>query len=210
MTFPEGQALPHLSTAPMPSDHSGLPLFYSKKAVMLADPVASPMVKPIVTGFTVPARFASLASAANTYLPFPFGRISIISFVPLMSPKNVNPPARFFLKEPAGMVMEKVPTFSCTGSVAGAIPSNPLPVPGVKLPNVTKAFSSMSITACGLNVANGSVVATTAIATETEPLPAKKGELLSWVKAPVVLSIVYAETLLLETQSLLLTHSFTT
>jgi hypothetical protein len=80
----------------MASDHSGVP-FHSKKAVMLADPVASPIVKPVVTGFTPPARFASLASAANTYLPLPFGRISIISFVPLMSPKNVNPPARFFL-----------------------------------------------------------------------------------------------------------------
>jgi hypothetical protein len=111
-----------------------------------------------------------------------------------MSPKNVNPPARFFLKEPAGRVMEKVPTFSCTGSVAGAIPSNPLPVPRVKLPNVTKAFSSMSITACGLNVANGSVVLTTAIATETGAVPAAKGEVLSWVKAPVVLSMVYADT----------------
>jgi hypothetical protein len=96
---------------------------------MLADPVASPMVKPIVTGFTVPARFAPFPSAANTYLLLPFGKISMVSLMPSMTPENVNPPAQFFLKEPAGMVIEKVPTFSCTGSVAGAIPSNPVPVP---------------------------------------------------------------------------------
>jgi hypothetical protein len=40
------------------------------------------------------------------------------------------------------------------------------------------------------------VVLTTAIATETGPDPAAKGELLSWLKVPVVLSMVYAETLL--------------
>jgi hypothetical protein len=84
------------------------------------------------------------------------------------------------------MVIETVPTLSCTGSAAGAIPSLPFPVPSVKLPNVTKAFSSKSITACGLKVANGSVVLTTAIATETGACPAAKGEVLSWVKAPVV------------------------
>ena len=142
---------------------------------MLADPVASPMVKPIVTGFAVPARFAFLPSAPNTYLRLPVGKISMVRLVPLMTPEKVNPPARFFLNEPVGMVRGKVPTFSCTGSVAGAIPSLSLPVPSVKLPNVPKAFSSKSITACGLNVANGSVVLTTAIATATGNDPAAKG-----------------------------------
>jgi hypothetical protein len=132
---------------------------------MLADPVASPMVTPIVTGFTVPARFAPFPSAANTYLLLPFGKISMVSLMPSMTPENVNPPAQFFLKEPAGMVLKR-----CQLSVAQA----PLLELfhrirfryQVKLPNVTKAFSSKSITACGLKVANGSVVLTTAIATD--------------------------------------------
>jgi hypothetical protein len=47
-----------------------------------------------------------------------------------------------------------------------------------------------------LKVANDSVELTTAIATETGVVPAAKGEVLSWLKAPVVLSMVYAETLL--------------
>jgi hypothetical protein len=46
-----------------------------------------------------------------------------------------------------------------------------------------------------LKVANGSVELTTAIATELGNDPAKKGEPLSWLKAPVVLLMVYAETL---------------
>src|SRR5713101_3632992 len=91
------------------------------------------------------------------------------------------------------MVVEKVPTWSFTSSVRGLIPL--LPAPSVKFPFTSNAPGGPKvISALSVKAAKGTVD-WAAIATDKGNDPAAKGEPLTGVKAPVVLSMVYAETL---------------
>ena len=86
-------------------------------------PLSSPMVSITGTGFLVPAKLASRASAPNAYRSVPVRLISASSLTPLMTPSKLKNPGSFsslrFLKEPGGTVVVKVPTWSVTGSVTG-------------------------------------------------------------------------------------------
>jgi len=77
-------------------------------------PLSPPMVRLTCTGFMVPVKLAPLASASNAYRKVPVRLISASSFTPSMTPWKLKDPPSFspscFLKEPGGIVMEKVPT----------------------------------------------------------------------------------------------------
>jgi hypothetical protein len=93
--------------------------FHSKKAVMLADPASLPMVKPTLTGFAVPARFAFVARAAKMYLPLLIGWITITmsSFTPLIVPEN-RVPARVSRSDIFLRTGEPVPSALCDHDIA--------------------------------------------------------------------------------------------
>src|SRR5260370_41208066 len=92
------------------------------------------------------------------------------------------------------MVVEKVPTWSFTSLVRGLIPL--LPSPRVKFPFTSNApRGPKAISASRVKAAKGTVD-WPAMATEKGRVPAAKGEPGTGLKAPVVRSMVYAETLL--------------
>src|ERR1700726_4010449 len=99
-------------------------------AVTEVVPLSPPMVSITCTGCLVPAKLAPLASASNAYRKVPVRLISASSRTPSRTPWKVkDPPSSSpscspscFFKEPGGMVMEKVPIWSVTGSVTGLIP----------------------------------------------------------------------------------------
>src|SRR5713226_2966309 len=104
------------------------------------------------------------------------------------------------------MVVEKVPIWSFTSSVRGLIPL--LPAPSVKFPFTSNAPSGPKvISALSVKAAKGTVD-WPAIATDKGNDPAAKGEPGTGLRAPVVLSMVYAETLPFEQDTL--PHSFVT
>jgi hypothetical protein len=92
-------------------------LQWETAAVTEVAPLSSPMVRVTYTGFLVPAKLGPVAFAWNVYRSVPVGLISARSLTPSMTPAKTKDPRPFFLKEPGGMVMEKVPTWSVTGSV---------------------------------------------------------------------------------------------
>src|SRR5713101_3313740 len=104
------------------------------------------------------------------------------------------------------MVVEKVPTWSFTSSVRGLIPL--LPAPSVKFPFTSNAPGRPKVIS-GLRVKAAKGTADwPAIATEKGSAPAAKGEPGTGVKAPVVLSMMYAE--MLPTEQNTAPHRFAT
>jgi hypothetical protein len=91
-------------------------------AVTEVAPLSPPMIRVTYTVFTVPAKLACRAFAWNAYCKVPVGLIRACRLTPSITPSKLNDPSSSFLNEPGGMVMEKAPTWSVTGSVrAGAM-----------------------------------------------------------------------------------------
>ena len=82
-------------------------------------PLSPPMIRVTYIGFVVPVKLAPVADAWNAYRKVPVSLISAFRFTPLITPAKVKGPALFCVKEPGGMVVVKVPTWSVTGSVRG-------------------------------------------------------------------------------------------
>jgi hypothetical protein len=104
-------------------------------AVTEAVPLLLPMVSVTGTGFTVPVKLAFCAAASNTNRLVPVGPIAARKGTPWFVPVNKNGPKALPVvvpvKEPAGMVVEKVPIWRVTASAGGLIPL--LVLPKVKL-----------------------------------------------------------------------------
>ncbi len=99
-------------------------------AVTVVVPVSSPIMSPTVTGLTVPLKLAPVTWALNVKVLLPWGEMWTCTAATPMSPKKTKP-WEFRWNEPAGMVIDEVPTRMVTGSVNGAMPS--LPAPSVKV-----------------------------------------------------------------------------
>ena len=83
-------------------------------------PLSLPIVRVTGTGLAVPVKLARSATAKNPYRKVPVGAISTCSLTPRITPTKGNKPP-IFLKEPGGMVVVKVPTWSATACVTGLI-----------------------------------------------------------------------------------------
>ena len=73
------------------------------------------MVSVTYTEFLVPVKLAPVAFALNSYRKVTCCLITAFRLTPLITPAKVNDPSGCFVKEPGGMVMVKVPTWSATG-----------------------------------------------------------------------------------------------
>ena len=79
-------------------------------------PLSPPMIRVTYTGFVVPVKLAPVAFAWNAYCNVTVGLIRAFKLTPLITPAKKKDPSSCFVKEPGGMVVEKVPTWSVTGS----------------------------------------------------------------------------------------------
>jgi hypothetical protein len=69
------------------------------------------MIKVTYTGFLVPVKLAPIAVTLKEYRRVTCCLITTLRLTPPITPVKVKDPSGCFVKEPAGMVVVKVPTY---------------------------------------------------------------------------------------------------